>query len=116
MTITEHREGGLLVLAVEGRLDHAGAGEFQTRACRHIADGERAMVVDFQGTSFVASMGIRALILPAQEMAKAGGRLALAGLSPQLRRLFEISGLLKVFQVYPTAAEAASDGDWPKGK
>lgn len=112
MQIAERREGPILILAVEGRLDHAGAGTFQEHAVKRIAEGARSIVVDFGGTSFVASMGIRALIVPSQEMSKAGGRFALAGLSPQLRQLFEISGLLKVFQVYPTSADAASDGVW----
>lgn len=112
MQITEHKEGPVLVLAVEGRLDHAGAGTFQESALRHISEGTRSMVVDFGGTSFVASMGIRAIMIPAQEMSKAGGRFALAGLSPQVRQLFEMSGLLKVFPVYPTVADAVADGAW----
>ena len=112
MQITERKEGPILVLAVEDRLDHAGAGTFQECAVNHIKNGARSIVVDFGGTSFVASMGIRAIIVPSQEMSKAGGRFGLAGLSQQLRQLFEISGLLKVFTVYPTVAEAAADGVW----
>ncbi len=112
MQISEHHEGPILVLAVDGRLDHAGAGTFQECAVRHIQSGARSMVVDFGGTSFVASMGIRALIVPSQEMSRAGGRLAMVGLSPQLRQLFEMSGLLKVFQVYANVADAAADGTW----
>lgn len=112
MQITERKEGPIQVLAVEGRLDHAGAGSFQECAVRHIQEGCRSLIVDFGGISFVASMGIRAIMIPAQEMSKAGGRFALAGLSPQVRQLFEMSGLLKVFSVYPTVAEAVADGVW----
>jgi len=112
MQITEHREGPLLVIAVEGRLDHAGAGTFQDYTVKHIQNGVRSMVVDFTGTTFVASLGIRAIIVPSQEMARAGGRFGLTGLSPQLRQLFEISGLLKVFNTYPTLADAVADGVW----
>lgn len=112
MQITEHQEGPILVIAVEGRLDHAGAGTFQEHTVKRIRDGVRSMVVDFSNTSFVASMGIRAIIVPAQEISRAGGRFGLTGLSPQLRQLFEISGLLKVFNTYPTVADAAADGVW----
>jgi anti-anti-sigma factor len=112
MQITERKEGPLLVLALEGRLDHAGAGVFQECALNHIKNGARSLVVDFGGTSFVASMGIRAVMVPAQEMSRAGGRFALAHLSPQLIRLFEIAGLLQVFKVYDTVADAAADGVW----
>lgn len=112
MQITERQEGPILVLALEGRLDHAGAGIFQECALNHIRNGARSMVVDFGGTSFVASMGIRAIMVPAQEMSREGGRFGLAGLSPQLIRLFEVSGLLQVFKVYDTVADAAADGVW----
>jgi anti-anti-sigma factor len=112
MQITERKEGPLLVLALEGRLDHAGAGIFQECALKHITNGVRSLVVDFGGTDFVASTGIRAVMLPAQEMSRAGGRFALANLSPQLTRLFEVAGLLQVFKVYRTVEEAAADGTW----
>ncbi len=113
MQITERREGSILVIGVEGRLDHSGAAAFQELAVQHIREGVRSIVVDFGGTSFVASMGIRAIIVPSQEMSKAGGRFGIAGLSPQVRQLFEIAGLLTVFKAYPTVADAASDGIWP---
>jgi hypothetical protein len=51
--------------------------------------------------------------VPTQEVSRNGGRLAVIGLSPQLRQLFEVTGLLEVFQVYSTAAEASADGVWP---
>jgi len=112
MQITEHQEGPILVVAVEGRLDHAGAGTFQEQTVKRIQEGVLSMVVDFTNTTFVASMGIRAIIVPAQEISRVGGRFGLTGLSPQLRQLFEISGLLKVFNTYPTVADAAADGAW----
>lgn len=112
MEITERHEGPILVLSLNGRLDHAGAEIFQKRAVEHINSGVRSMVVDFGGTTFVASMGIRALIIPTQDMSRAGGRIALVGLSAQVRQLFEVAGLFSVFKVYPSLTEAAADGDW----
>ena len=113
MQISERKEGQILVIIVYGRLDHAAAESFQECALRRINEGARSILVDFGGTTFIASMGIRALIVPTQEVSRNGGRLALIGLSPQLRQLFGVAGLFKVFQVYSTAAEASADGVWP---
>lgn len=113
MEITEHQQGPILVLHLSGRLDQAGAELFQKKAVDLIEAGIRSMVVDFGGTSFVASMGIRALIIPTQDMSRAGGRIALVGLSDQVHQLFEVAGLYSLFKVYPTLAEASADGDWP---
>lgn len=113
MQIAERLEGNILVLSVDGRLDYAGAGKFQEFTIRKICEGARSIVVDFGGTTFLASMGIRALMVPAQEMMKAGGRFAITGLSADLKKLFETAGLFQLFKVYPSLAEAAADGDWP---
>lgn len=106
MQITERREDALLILHLEGRLDQAGAQIFQERALLAIHGGMHRMVIDFSGASFVASMGIRSLIIPAQEISKLGGKFALTGLNPELHRLFEMSGLLTVFKVHDTMDEA----------
>ena len=112
MEITEYHEGPILVLSLKGRLDHAGAEVFQKKAVGHIESGVRSIVVDFGETDFVASLGIRALIIPTQDMSRAGGRIALVRLSEQVRQLFEVAGLYSVFKVYPTLADAATDGVW----
>lgn len=106
MKITDQREGTLVVLLLEGRLDHAGAGVFQEYALKLIGEGTRALIVDFGGTSFIASMGIRALIIPTQEISKLGGKLVLTGLNADLVRFFELSGMKDMFQVYPSVEEA----------
>ena len=113
MNITESHRGNILVLSIEGRLDHAGAGQFQELALKRISDGARSLIVDFGGTSFLASMGIRALMLPSQELGQNGGRLALAGLNDDIVRLFEVSGLTKMFEIHATVEEALAAGIWP---
>jgi len=114
MQVSSRKEGPVLVISVEGRMDHVGASSFQSHALEKIASGTRSIVVDFGGTSFLASMGIRALIIPSQELAKKGGRLALAGLSPELINLFQTAGLYQLFKVYPTTQDAVADGEWPQ--
>lgn len=113
MEIHERREGNILILELRGRLDHAGAGIFQELVLKKISEGARSIIADLGGTGFVASMGIRALMVPAQELSRNHGRFAISGLSADVLRLFETSGLLKLFPVFPTAAEAAADGVWP---
>ena len=62
MQISERKEGQILVIIVYGRLDYAAAESFQEYALRRINEGARSILVDFGGTTFIASMGIRALI------------------------------------------------------
>ena len=64
MQISERKEGKILVIIVSGRLDRAAAGAFREYALRRINEGARSILVDFGGTTFIASMGIGALIVP----------------------------------------------------
>ena len=75
MKIEERREGPIVVLSIEGRLDHAGAEAFDAHVTKLIAEGTRKLVVDFHQVDFVASMGIRALIKPYQALSPQGGKI-----------------------------------------
>lgn len=105
MEIKQRIEQGVLILSVEGRLDHESAEIFRTTASKAIDAGSRAVLVDFGGTTFLASMGIRALILPSQELTQRGGSMAITGLSAELKKLFELAGLYQLFTVYPSVEE-----------
>jgi anti-sigma B factor antagonist len=112
MQITERREGSILVIAVEGRLDNAGSDIFRETALCRIQEGARSLIVDFSKTDFIASMGIRALFIPAQELARVKGRIVLSGLNAELKNLFLIGGLLDLFQVFENVDKAVADTKW----
>jgi anti-anti-sigma factor len=63
MNLTEERVGDILVIRLDGRLDHEGGLAFERATSAQIELGCRSLVVDFCGVSFLASMGIRALML-----------------------------------------------------
>lgn len=112
MNILEHRAGPILVMVLDGRLDHAGAEAFRKLSETRIDEGIRALLVDFQGVSFVASMGIRALIVPYQKIAQLGGRIGVLNPAASVKSVFELAGMDKVFKSYSSEAEALEDGPW----
>ena len=72
MQISERKEGQILVIMVSGRLDHDAAESFREYALRRINEGARSILVDFGGTTFIASMGISALIVPTRKFPETG--------------------------------------------
>jgi anti-anti-sigma factor len=112
MQITERLEGTILIIAIEGRLDNAASDIFRERAVCHIEAGTRSLIVDFSKTDFVASMGIRALFIPARELARVKGRMVLSGLNPDLKNLFMVGGLLDLFQIFDSVEAALADPKW----
>ncbi|MDD5200340.1 MAG: STAS domain-containing protein [Terrimicrobiaceae bacterium] len=108
MKIEERREGRVVVLSVEGRLDHAGAEIFDAHVSRLIAADERALVIDFHGVDFVASMGIRALIKPYQALAQQGGRIVVANLGESVRSVFRLAGIDQAVPIYDSVGTAVA--------
>jgi len=112
MQITERREGNVLILAIDGKLDNANSDHFREYALNHIRDGINALIIDFSKTTYVASMGIRALFIPAQELTRTKGRMVLCGLNKEVENLFLIGGLLDLFPAFPTVDAALADRGW----
>ena len=108
MKIEEKREGRVVVLSIEGRLDHEGGRIFDAHVSKLIEAGERALVVDFHGVDFLASMGLRALIKPYQTLAQSGGKIVVANLSDSVRTVFRLAGIEKAVPIYDSVAAAVA--------
>jgi anti-anti-sigma factor len=67
---------GVVKLVLKGRLDIAGASAIDLQF-NAIARSHKAVVVDLGGVSFLASIGIRTLLLGAKTVQRRGGTLIL---------------------------------------
>lgn len=82
----------LVVVAVEGEVDLSAAGLFEESLAIARATDAATIVVDLDRVSFMDSTGLQVLI--AHTLAKQNGtRVRLTRGSPQVQRLFEVSGL-----------------------
>ena len=69
-------------------------------------DGRTRLLLDFAGIEHLASLIIAALLQLRDRTRKAGGRLALCGLRPDVAEVFRITGVDKVLNIYPGEQEA----------
>jgi anti-sigma B factor antagonist len=100
---TVEREGAVIVF-VEGEIDLATAPLFDEKLVAAEATGARTVIVDLERVSFMDSTGLKILIKHALAEAN-GGRVHVTPGSAQVRRLFEITGMLqRVSFVSPDAS------------
>jgi anti-anti-sigma factor len=59
------------------------------------------LVVDLADVSFMDSSGLRVLVVARNALDDRGAEIVIADVNDQLRRLFEISGLISVFTFEP---------------
>jgi len=81
------------VIAVEGELD--AYTSHQLRACLAELDGEGVthIAVDLSGLTFVDSSGLGVLMSAGRRARDQGGELVLREVSPQIRRVLDVTGL-----------------------
>jgi anti-anti-sigma factor len=63
-------------------------------------------VIDMTGVEYISSVGLRVLMLASKQAKAQGAPLAVCGLQPVVREIFEISRFNLVMQVFPTLREA----------
>ena len=110
-----YSEGNVLIAKPACEIDHHSAerlrgqvdAAFDKSSCRHI-------IFDFSGVTFMDSSGIGMIIGRYKNAEKRGGRLALAAMSDEMGRLFQISGLAKIITRTATVEEALLDLSGPK--
>jgi anti-sigma B factor antagonist len=93
------------VLELEGELDLQVASAFRDVMMRAIEDGALRIVVDMTKVSFIDSTGLGVFASGLRSIAPRGGAIAVAGERP-IRRVFERTGLHKVFPLCRTREEA----------
>jgi anti-anti-sigma factor len=66
-------------------------------------------VLDLGGVDYIASIGLRVLMLASRQARAQGGTVVIAALQPLVREIFEISKFTLVFSCFPTVADALAD-------
>ncbi len=96
-------------ITLSGRLDILGTDRIAPDFAAYCTEEKRNIIVDFTGVTFLASIGIRALISNAKALHKLGGRMALVvGDNTSVARTLDATGIDVLLQTYKSVDEAAS--------
>jgi len=88
--ITEELNGGITKVILDGRLDTGGAAAIDLRM-NVIAGSKKAVLIDMQKVSFIGSMGLRALVSPAQAIRSRGGKMVILGPNELVEKVLRTS-------------------------
>jgi anti-anti-sigma factor len=107
MEIVSKKEGEQTVAVVKGRLDAVSAPVFEKELLGLIEKGERWIVLDFTGLSYISSAGLRSILSVAKNLRAEKGELGVAALQEDVKKVFDISGFSSIMPVFETVAAAA---------
>jgi anti-anti-sigma factor len=96
---TQELPGGTTFVVLRGRLDVAGASSIELKF-NATTGARKAVVVDLSGVSFIASMGMRLLLLVGKMMAARGGKMALLSPLPEVASVLHTAGIDTIIPIY----------------
>ena len=93
-------DNNICLISLNGRLDITGTGQIETKFAGYCAGENTRVVVDLSGVDFLASIGIRLLILTAKSVASRGGKIVLLRPIPEVQNALDIAGIPTVIPIY----------------
>lgn len=102
----ERPDTATVILAIHGDADLRVAGELEDRLGSVIDEGPPALVVDLSGTKFLDSMALGILLDGMKRLRDKGGRFRVVAPGVEVRRIFEITLLDRIFELDTSRDEA----------
>lgn len=93
------------VIEPDGILDGTKANQFRQEIRKSVNDGAEVILVDFTGVTFMDSSGLGALVLSLKTIRSAGAKLFLCSVNEQIRMLFELTSMDRVFEICSSREE-----------
>lgn len=108
LTVKRSVEGAWTIIHLEGELDLYTTPRAKQEILSVLQSAE-ALIVDLDGVDFMDSSGLGALMSGLKRAREKGGKLVLAGPREAVAKVLSISGLDKVFSIYPNIEAAMAD-------
>lgn len=102
----EDKGNAVLIQVKEERLDAHNSGELKTQMLNLFEEGKNNLIIDLQDVRFVDSSGLGSLVSGFKNASARSGNLKLCGLQPQVKSMFELTRLHRVFEIFANADEA----------
>ncbi len=98
MTIQEKREGDVVQLTVEGRVDTTNAPELQQAILTAFQKGTK-VILDFKNLAYISSAGLRALLIGQKTASSKGGMQKLINVGDFIMEIFDTTGFSDILTI-----------------
>ena len=107
LTLDVHSDTpGFTVIAVGGEIDVYTAPKLRERLISLVEDGSYQLIVDMESVEFLDSTGLGVLVGGLKRVRAHDGWIDLVCTQSRILRIFRITGLNRVFNIYDTVSDA----------
>lgn len=111
LSLSTRTQGEHTVLGVGGEIDVYTAPQLRERLIELVEGGQQHIVVDMEQVEFLDSTGLGVLVGGLKRVRAQDGSLRLVCGQERILKIFRITGLEKVFGIYPSVDEAVAAND-----
>lgn len=108
LTLNHRKEGDRTVLEVGGEVDVYTAPKLREKLVELVGEGHYQIIVDMTKVEFLDSTGLGVLVGALKRVRSNDGDLYLVCTQPRIRKVFEVTGLTKVFSLFDTVDDAVA--------
>lgn len=97
------------ILSIDGRLDIVNYDALDNKLSE-IFDEKKIfhLILDCEKLTFISSAGLRLFVMALKKTSAGGGKLAVCALNETNRKIFDLSGYTKAFDLFPDLLSATS--------
>jgi anti-anti-sigma factor len=103
---SENLAGGARLITLAGRMDIEGTRAIDLKFTGLTAN-QRAVIVDVSGIDFLASIGIRTLLMNAKAVASRKGKIVLLNPSTEITKVLQMAGIDTLIPICRSLDEAS---------
>ena len=108
MDIQISKQDNVVIVAVAGDIDAQSVIQLDNHLNELVSKGEHDFVIDLSAVPFMDSSGLATLVKLFKRIRIGHGNVRLAGLRPEILKIFQITRLDRVFDIFDDQTEAAA--------
>ena len=102
----EPLHGDLMLIKLQGEVDLYAAPDLKDHVNNAIEGGKTLLILDLSEATFIDSTTLGILVSGMKRLRPRGGRLAVLCPDPTMAKIFDITGLNRMFSVHETREDA----------
>ena len=106
MDIATREQDNVLIFDIKGELDAKAAPDLKERLTERINSGYHRVLVNLSDISYLDSAGLGVLVSGLKIATRQNGDLRMWGLQDEVKNIFQLTRLNKVFQIFDTEEQA----------
>lgn len=99
MNIQVSRDNQYVKFSLSGSLYVNEATILREKMLEHIREGQLEFLLDFAGVEYIDSSGLGVLVSMHKRVREQNGKIVLRGLNGEVKKIFELTRLTKVFEI-----------------